>query len=430
MEDDFSLVKRRNKRSTAGNRMQALMSGVLEQEEAFMEVENDEDFVGKDGMKRSPLISNWLLTVLANSEQDLFDDDFEETDEDEAADDPEAGERELQKEERQVRKMARGKLSRSSALPRIRLKLSPTKVDGASSRKKRRVAMGAVVDAETGEFVTRSSQRQSTVTHTQKTKARMIETSQRQALHRKRPKSVVPVKTQDVLIREALELEERNVASLADLLNKEEEKKRQARVVRTRIEAPVVRWISRIEKPLGRPHRSGVEDLGTPEERGAAASSVVLSGAALDGDLVAPEINTRQQETTEGGELGSRDATPPISVAHHVVDNSIPLSNSTRQSLDEVGNNPGHPSLDRDLPRPQATNSSSTMPHTASGMPSEAESQPEGGLVRNYVVLEVARGSDRNRYKMSDAEAFLNGRKEWSHHAAEEQEIIRARAQR
>lgn len=49
MEDDFSLVKRRNKRSTAGNRMQALMSGVLELEDAFMEVENDEDFVGKDG---------------------------------------------------------------------------------------------------------------------------------------------------------------------------------------------------------------------------------------------------------------------------------------------------------------------------------------------------------------------------------------------
>ncbi|KAG8917080.1 hypothetical protein FRC00_014056, partial [Tulasnella sp. 408] len=36
----------------------------------------------------------------------------------------------------------------------------------------------------------------------------------------------------------------------------------------------------------------------------------------------------------------------------------------------------------------------------------------------------------RNRYKMSDTEAFLNGRKEWSRHAAEEQEMIRARAQR
>ncbi|KAG9050581.1 hypothetical protein FS837_004439 [Tulasnella sp. UAMH 9824] len=410
MEDDFSLVKRRNKRSTAGNRMQALMSGVLELEDAFMEVENDEDFVGKD-------------------EEDLFDDDFQETDEDDTADDTEAGERALQREEHDVRKVARGRLSRSSALPRIRLKLSPTKIDGVSPRKKRRVAMGAVVDAETGEFVTRSSQRQSTVTHTQKTKARMMETSQRQALHRKRPKTVVPVKTQDVLIREALELEERNVASLADFLNKEEEKKRQARVVRTRIEAPVVRWISCIEKPLGRPHRPGVEDLGTPEGRGTAAPSVVLSGATLEDDLSPPDISSRQQETSEGGEFVTQGATPPLSVAHHVVDNSMPLSTSSRQSLGEVGHNRGSPSLHRDLPPAPATNSPSAVPPTAPAMPLETDRQLMGGLVRNYVVLEVARGSDRNRYKMSDTEAFLNGRKEWSRHAAEEQEMIRARAQ-
>lgn len=40
--------------------------------------------------------------------------------------------------------------------------------------------MGAAVDAETGEFVTRSSQRQATVNHSQRTKARLIESSQRQ----------------------------------------------------------------------------------------------------------------------------------------------------------------------------------------------------------------------------------------------------------
>lgn len=50
MAEEMGLVKRRNKRGTAGNRMKALMAGVFEAEEAFMEVENDEDFVGKDGM--------------------------------------------------------------------------------------------------------------------------------------------------------------------------------------------------------------------------------------------------------------------------------------------------------------------------------------------------------------------------------------------
>lgn len=50
MAEEMGLVKRRNKRSTAGNRMKALTAGVFEAEEAFMEVENDEDFVGKDGM--------------------------------------------------------------------------------------------------------------------------------------------------------------------------------------------------------------------------------------------------------------------------------------------------------------------------------------------------------------------------------------------
>lgn len=289
--------------------------------------------------------------------------------------------------------------------------------------------MGAAVDAETGEFVTRSSLRQSTVTHTQKTKARMMETNQRQALYRKRPKSVVPVKTQDVLIREALELEERNVASLADLLNKEEEKKRQARVVRTRIEAPVVRWISRIEKPLERPHRPDVEDLGTPEGRGPAATAVVRTGAALEDDVPPPDINTRQQATLERAEFGIQVATTPISVANLVVDNSMPFSTFTRQSLLEVGGNRGHPSLHGDGPPAPATDSSSAEPPTASGNPLGTESRLTGGLVRNYVVLEVASGSDRNRYKMSDTEAFLNGRKEWSHHAAEEQEMIRARAQ-
>ncbi|KAG9001111.1 hypothetical protein FRB90_011684 [Tulasnella sp. 427] len=211
-----------------------------------MEVENNEDFLRKD-------------------EEDLFDDDFEETDEDAADNNVEADERELLREEREERSI--------------------------------RISM----------------------------------------ILKKRAKPVIAVETQDVSIREALELEERNVASLANLLKKEEEKKRQARVTRTNIGPPVVRWISRIE-----------------------------------------ETDTQDEQT------------------------------SVSESNEEIGTNEAHQS------RP---------------MTPVNEAPPTRGSTRNYVVLEVARGSNRKRYKMSDTEAFLNGHEEWSRDTAIEQEQVRARAQ-
>ena len=44
-----SLAQGRTKRATAGNRMQALMSKEFESEETFLEAENDEEFVARDG---------------------------------------------------------------------------------------------------------------------------------------------------------------------------------------------------------------------------------------------------------------------------------------------------------------------------------------------------------------------------------------------
>lgn len=239
-------------------------------------------------------------------------------------------------------------------------------------------------------------------------------------------KSGVPVKTQDVLIREALELEERNVASLRNLLNKEEEKKRQARVVRTRIEAPVVRSISRIEKSAEQPLRPDVEGPGVPDGRGRGSSVAILSCAGLQDDRPPFSSNASQQETLLGVKLDAQVATPRPSLAPDHVDIPLPSSIPSNQSLRDGASSHGFSPLDRDTP----ALTSSTLPHTVAGMPRTTESESRGGLMRNYLVLEVARGSDRNRYKMSDTEAFLDGRKEWSHHATEEQEKIRARAQR
>ncbi|KAG8908087.1 hypothetical protein FRB99_000531 [Tulasnella sp. 403] len=226
-----NLVQGREKRSTAGNRMQALLDGEFEAEEAFMEIENDEEFVGKD-------------------EDDVFDEDFQETDS-EDGDDELAGEKALQIEERDARKIARSKLGRSALIPRVTLKLKGTsskaRSGNASPSKRRRVALGAVVDAATGEPLTRNSSRKATVQHTQQTIARLKAANKRRASLPKRHKAAVAPKTQDTLIREALELEERNVESLKAFLTREEEKKKQARVVRTRVEPPLLRWISRTE---------------------------------------------------------------------------------------------------------------------------------------------------------------------------------------
>ena len=51
---ESNLVAGREKRSTAGNRLMALLTSQFESEEAFMEVENDEEFVAKHGARSSP----------------------------------------------------------------------------------------------------------------------------------------------------------------------------------------------------------------------------------------------------------------------------------------------------------------------------------------------------------------------------------------
>lgn len=197
-------------------------------------------------------------------------------------------------------------------------------------------------------------------------------------------------------------------------------------MVRTRIEAPVVRWISRIEKPAEQPLEPDVEGPGVPEGRGRGSSPAILSRAGLQDDRPPFISDASQQETVLGGQLEAQVATPPPSLVRDRVGNPLPSSISTNQSLQDGASSHGFPPLHRDT----SVLTSSALSHTVAGMPRTTESESRGGLMRNYLVLEVARGSDRNRYKMSDTEAFLDGRKEWSHHATEEQEKIRARAQR
>ncbi|KZO99656.1 hypothetical protein CALVIDRAFT_534080 [Calocera viscosa TUFC12733] len=96
----------------------------------------------------------------------------------------------------------------------------------------------------------RQSARSSTQTANLRLERKLREDAARRASIVSRPKRPTqPRKTQDQLIADALELEERNVKSLKDFLAREEEKKRAARVVRKALhDGGVVAFISRAEE--------------------------------------------------------------------------------------------------------------------------------------------------------------------------------------
>lgn len=91
------LASRRSKRSTAGNRMQVALAEVVAEDPA-KDVEDDIDFLDE------------------KDEQDVFESDFESTDEEEEADGSgDAGDKEVYEEERRERKAARSKLEKVTA---------------------------------------------------------------------------------------------------------------------------------------------------------------------------------------------------------------------------------------------------------------------------------------------------------------------------
>ncbi|PWN47757.1 YL1-domain-containing protein [Violaceomyces palustris] len=261
------LVTSRSKRSTAGNRMQALLDQELDKDEMFEEVENDHEFQ-------------------AQEEYDIVDSDFdEESSEGEGAEgeDEEAGEREMEILEKAQRKAARAKaVPLHMRRPAVRPPPGPKPVSAASpthslginrtsitqgseesATKRRKIsfvqgrsspfsssslttATGSVPGAG-GEFVgqLRTSSRKSTVQNKLETQEKIREAEQRKAALpvRTAPKKR-PQLTQDALIAEALETEEMNRESLRKFLEQEEERKNKMKVKREKIEGPFIRWVS------------------------------------------------------------------------------------------------------------------------------------------------------------------------------------------
>ncbi|KAG6899337.1 hypothetical protein C0993_011125 [Termitomyces sp. T159_Od127] len=238
-----ALATRRSRRSTAGNRMEAALAEMA-LDTTVDSVDDDQDFIND------------------KDEEDVFGSDFASTDE-ENQDDVDAGERTVQEEERRAKKDARSRVEKATAAAHARQKVTFNPQAEASSSQtkskdlKRRVSLGPAVNAETGEIMSvapsspkkkRHSQRRHTILATSAAAERLKRSEERKAAMPKKAKIESKVYTQAELIALALDNEEGNIIEHRDYLKVEEERRKRARVVRTAVEGPIIRWISRGEE--------------------------------------------------------------------------------------------------------------------------------------------------------------------------------------
>ncbi|KAJ3922628.1 YL1 nuclear protein-domain-containing protein [Lentinula edodes] len=270
MEED-TLVSRRSRRSTAGNRMQAALAEIAVEDLSKEDAEEDKDF------------------IVETYEEDVFESDFESTDEEE----PAAAEHEpVENEEKQARKVARSRLERATAAAHARQKVTfdPTATtEGASTstpastsktkpKRKRRVSLGFTINAQTGEVIAendqdqddrnseanvedggdgtavqrrkRSSKRQTTIKNTTDTVTRYLKSEQQKALQPSRKRSRSNKRpTQAELLARALDTEEGNLVDHRDYLMLEEEKRRtRNKRDQVTVTGPLLRWVSKAEE--------------------------------------------------------------------------------------------------------------------------------------------------------------------------------------
>ncbi|RXW18998.1 hypothetical protein EST38_g6858 [Candolleomyces aberdarensis] len=204
--------------------------------------------------------------TVENDEQDVFESDFESTDEEEDAEKnrEDAGEQIVHEEERKERRAARSRLEKATAAAHARNKATfnpqaqsaPPK---ASSKPKERLRIEDISDdlpvASTSATVgdsslkrKRKSLRTQTVLNTTATVKRLKEIENNRALAPKKAKTEAKTYTQAELIARALDNEEGNIREHRDYLKNEEEKRKQARVVRATVKGPLLRWVSKVEE--------------------------------------------------------------------------------------------------------------------------------------------------------------------------------------
>ncbi|KAF8972581.1 YL1 nuclear protein-domain-containing protein [Flammula alnicola] len=241
------LVTRRSKRSTAGNRMEAALAE-MGMDDLNKDMDDDNDFVND------------------KVEEDVFGSDFESTDEEAEKQAEEVGETEVVDEERRIKRAARTRLQKATAAAHAKHKstFNPDIQISTSTRPKpkpkanQRVSLGVTLDVETGEVAQtakrglagkkRMSQRKHTVLNTSATVTRLRQSEAKKASQPKKAKVEYKRYTQAELIALALDTEEGNIVEHRDYLKNEAEKRKRARVVRTAVAGPLLRWTSRKEE--------------------------------------------------------------------------------------------------------------------------------------------------------------------------------------
>ncbi|KAH7910015.1 YL1 nuclear protein-domain-containing protein [Hygrophoropsis aurantiaca] len=236
--DDETLVGRRPKRSTAGNRMEAALAELALEDPK--DLEEDNDFVND------------------KEEEDIFESDFASTDEEAAQEDIDTGDNAVREDERRERKSARSRMEQATKAAHARqiATFNPQSEAPSSNRVtapkiRRRVALGTAVDVETGEVIEgtkRKSRRTHTVMNTSATVNRIKNAEVKKAAVPKKARVITRAPTQDELIAQALDTEEGNIVEHRDYLKLEDEKRARAHVVRPTVEGPLLRWISRKEE--------------------------------------------------------------------------------------------------------------------------------------------------------------------------------------
>ncbi|KAL5534739.1 hypothetical protein ACEPAG_1203 [Sanghuangporus baumii] len=283
MADEDSLVLRRSRRSTAGMfRMEAALAEMAAlHPEQEMEADDDKDF------------------LVPADEEEVFDSDFQSTDEEADQEDEFAAERELAAEEKQARKSSRRQSLRTTEARSVAIqpssKTSTVVLPSQRRRKRRKMDTGQLRDfgtrislRERGKAVVkRKSQRKSTVLSSQILHLRLKDAEERRAAVPKRSKEASVSYTQAELLARALDNEEGNIVSHRNYLEEEEERRKRARVVKRKLTGPVLSWVSRIEDETvqSEPAASDLTPVSTfTKSHQSSQTNVALGNTAVSAD--------------------------------------------------------------------------------------------------------------------------------------------------
>ncbi|GAA5969564.1 hypothetical protein JCM21900_002346 [Sporobolomyces salmonicolor] len=377
----------RQRRSNAGNRMQALLEdeAAAEVEEMFKEEENDDEFAQKE-------------------EEDVFDSDFGSTDEGSAGedDDEEAGERRLQREAKEAKKAAKSKkkkgfvapshpfarttkdqarrAAREAQQPVASTSATTLDEDGLPAVKRKKVSVDPAFLVPQRESTRRAARE-----FKKGVQERLEESEKKRATAPKPTKKAAVTLTQADLIAEALETEEVNRAALLAFYAAEEDRREAERIAGMRYEiiGPKLTFLSRCEgrpeKPKGKGKgKEGEEVQENKHESGRRRMIEVLGETGMKG--------------WKGG-VAASEATSPS-----VADSPAPLPPAPAPSVSESYSG---------TPFPCAPSSTSQINRPTSTQPDPSTPQP---FARNYLIFDQCEGST----EAEELEALFGDHNDWS----------------